>query len=1340
MNEQTQLRAITIKVKRVDNDSQDFIVEHESGRLFRLPQLPFQIDAPKPKELPCIEEVSQTGEITVRQNVKKLIKQFYSIGDEADFIVQRAIGSHFVLQDPNGITVKIPRAMVPNPALTPKLRCRVIGFSQKGLVTELVEKILARDISFTLSESELNHYIGDTPLNTHNLRQLLLDRNVGAGIFVPECHKLLTAMTAGQDAEVLNSDLFDLKNHLLNALESSNMLTRCTAIERPLLESRFTDVIEQVGYFQQAQEMLNNGEAEDKITSVLDKLDKSCYLYHPQKNFYILICIFQLNEACMHKYMPRVIEVIRRHDVTLWKREPFLSLWIKLLECYVVTCYKKHELLSSDRKVVANMVFALATQQNLTNAGQSIHFDSVLNRSILLRLCSRLNTFEPQKLLEESLANLVSGGDTKPLYGIDVEDVDITANILANQVGDILDGNADPVYYEGDKARLNIKDGKISISGPDVNHDNVYTIGFARQNLWHGLTIRLAERPPADIRADSSNTIKHYKQLWDFVYKSIFSHVSVRKPKEKRRLMDGEEVNIIVRRRLNDEKQIFECEIIDEGHEGVTGTLDAINHLVPYYPGKLALSDFEKDSNPLVLPARVRMADDETISFDLRKNIKEFMEDYRVYSLNFNSRLTCVLNNRSAFNHGPAISTEGLMVMVYIERGTSFDVLAKGKVVEVYQPRRGQAPYINATYLRDLNDSNFKVSRAVHKLLTNYAYDEVYIKSEAGQNDFQDTLDEEYVYELMNVIEAYAGIENDYLKAYNYISFCRIIARMLKVDREQYYVKRLSLIELLNDFAINNTFTDESLRLFNDANAESFATDSSLYREYRRMQLVSWLDTDDHVEKLYQFIAGSEEPSLQQIASLVLSHNLVKKSGLLQQASDILNRIRQLLQLRIDDTDKKYYGRESFTTEFKTSLVYPEHSMHADIAAQTSKVLSEICAFLNAEGGTLYLGVNDQGYEFGLDEDLKLKLFDHSIDRYEDYLNDQIANRLSQEAAHYVHTRWDNEAKKNVLIVEIEPCPDPKSLNGVYYERMGKSCRKLKEDYLKSFFENRKLWAKSRQILAESALAETSSVAVTPDAATTSAATAPDATTPDVTTSAVTSPDVTTLAATAPDAATSVNQPSSEFPQNTTVKTLTPKIEKIQTSRYRNNVIHDYEEGYTPAAAYLCFVDKGEFKLIDKDDYQTDDYLLELAIHDEETNGWLLMVYADGNVVKASLHKLIERERGRIYKHYANKKLIYASIVSNGDCLVEGLIDCRGSRRLRFTTIDTISEASMQSGGELLCSAIFDDVFYVDVVDAQNLPDGAPLNPKRTDVGLSLKSVPGLKAAQSLRGCLADNL
>lgn len=62
-------------------------------------------------------------------------------------------------------------------------------------------------------------------------------------------------------------------------------------------------------------------------------------------------------------------------------------------------------------------------------------------------------------------------------------------------------------------------------------------------------------------------------------------------------------------------------------------------------------------------------------------------------------------------------------------------------------------------------------------------------------------------------------------------------------------------------------------------------------------------------------------------------------------------------------------GGEGMTQEFKTSLVYPASSVHADIDAQVKTIMQSIAGMLNSQGGHLYIGVNDDGVATGIVND-----------------------------------------------------------------------------------------------------------------------------------------------------------------------------------------------------------------------------------------------------------------------------------------------------------------------------------------------------------------------------------
>ena len=123
-------------------------------------------------------------------------------------------------------------------------------------------------------------------------------------------------------------------------------------------------------------------------------------------------------------------------------------------------------------------------------------------------------------------------------------------------------------------------------------------------------------------------------------------------------------------------------------------------------------------------------------------------------------------------------------------------------------------------------------------------------------------------------------------------------------------------------------------------------------------------------------------------------------------------------EYRMCGTDRtgKYGQAETHDVEFKSSYVFRNDGGGADIDRQgRGEVFQAVCGFLNAEGGTLYLGVNDAGMpirskEYGLQADMdwlsanyqtvnaaRLRQLGHptmkadTLDHYVLFLNDEKA-------------------------------------------------------------------------------------------------------------------------------------------------------------------------------------------------------------------------------------------------------------------------------------------------------------------------------------------------------------
>lgn len=730
--------------------------------------------------------------------------------------------------------------------------------------------------------------------------------------------------------------------------------------------------------------------------------------------------------------------------------------------------------------------------------------------------------------------------------------------------------------------------------------------------------------------------------------------------------------------------------MVEDGCEG-EGTLDVLNDVVSFYPGEINIQSFEYQGMPLMLRAYVKdIKSDGSYVFAMHDMITEYEDDVRVNDLFYNSRLTCLLSNQvPGVPRIPAVSSEGFSVSVAPAPGMELSDLKKGMIVEVDNITEGSNGYLYATFLRESPESRFGITEAFHQLMRGYANNEVYNpKEEKDELENAVSMNPVYVAELMGIIDAKATLEEDNIKAYNYLNFCRLLAIMLdSKERVSYYDSRLTLLELLNDFAALDKVDTKKINLIAETEPELFERNAILRHDFMQLRIIGCLDSEEHYEELYRWSSLTEDPHLQQLASLVLSHNFVKKSGLLTQAVDILDKIRALLKLQKSSSNKKNYGKEDFHTEFKTSIIYPENSMRADVEAQTIKIMQEICAFLNAEGGHLYLGVSDIGYEMGLEEDLKNTLFKGSRDKYETYVNNKMVYYLGQEGAHYVHTHFDEEVSNAVLIIDIEPCPTPISVGCEYFERMGTSARKVNENYRDKFLAIRKQWAEEH---------------------------------------------IPHLAVASAPASTAEPTPHEKETKNSSrLVESAPITDHIQTSRFRNNVLHDYEEGYRPVTAVICLMDTDEYKVLDDDDWQ--DYRLKLAVHEDEEEGWLILVYESGRVCKVSMAELLQRERGREFKRYAGEKLIFASIATEADAVCVGFIDGKSNRYVRFDDLSKFEHSKMQAEGTLPMDVPNSGVHYVEVLNKDLVPINRNIG--RKTIGCILKTAEGRRCMEVLPDC-----
>ena len=101
---------------------------------------------------------------------------------------------------------------------------------------------------------------------------------------------------------------------------------------------------------------------------------------------------------------------------------------------------------------------------------------------------------------------------------------------------------------------------------------------------------------------------------------------------------------------------------------------------------------------------------------------------------------------------------------------------------------------------------------------------------------------------------------------------------------------------------------------------------------------------------------------------------------------------------------------------------------------------------LNGVGGTLLIGVADDGTVVGIEHDLQT-LRKSNLDGFQLALTDIVKTHLGMEQVPYLKIRFEQVGSKQICVVEIEKSPEPVYLAGgnahKFFVRMGNSTRSL---------------------------------------------------------------------------------------------------------------------------------------------------------------------------------------------------------------------------------------------------------------------------------------------------------
>jgi len=132
---------------------------------------------------------------------------------------------------------------------------------------------------------------------------------------------------------------------------------------------------------------------------------------------------------------------------------------------------------------------------------------------------------------------------------------------------------------------------------------------------------------------------------------------------------------------------------------------------------------------------------------------------------------------------------------------------------------------------------------------------------------------------------------------------------------------------------------------------------------------------------------------------------------------------------------------ESNTLEFKETLEYAVRTRERDANVRLSS-LKTLAGFLNADGGTLLIGVNDAGEIKGIQRDLRY-MGRINYDRYEQLIRNYLRDRFEPSPIGKVSISFEELQEGTVCRVDVSVSEEIVHLDGEIYVRDGNKTQKL---------------------------------------------------------------------------------------------------------------------------------------------------------------------------------------------------------------------------------------------------------------------------------------------------------
>ncbi|MDR1003481.1 MAG: ATP-binding protein [Prevotellaceae bacterium] len=1059
-------------------------------------------------------------------------------------------------------------------------------------------------------------------------------------------------------------------------LEDSDFLLNMPTDRQETYRSKLSSLIVQCDHLLQVLHIYKEGNSAAYLHETTEKLSRSGYLYRAAIRLKMLSWLLLMDDAdAMTQEMDYLLHIIITGNHELWHAEPLGSAVRRLIDTYIEKeCALAERAGGTEngrtQKRIRRIITAITVELML--AGNEKLAEMALPRAMFYRYLTHIKGSKPDVLLDKAFYCLTAERQFPLEFGWeDLETKEHTLLALKMSHPYPVGGRQSwrSQQYTGKNGQIRLLNGTLELF-PAVAKGVKYLPDYLIP--WNKCLIRLPALPHG-IPPETNRDMTAYQTLWkdteNLLAANEASTGNLRRGRQKQRQPAEKDDVVLIRILYASSPDTLLCRIEDPLYYG-EGTLP-VRNVVRYRTHANAEVFRDENNRSYLLQAQVQGVDKLGMcTFSLLGFVDRFIG----MSVDVGETVVCrVMDAFPGSSYITCLSDYGYSV--FLSRKDEMPDLQPGDYIEAEVTDVRSTGYITGRF-KQTAVASFNADDAFANLVLSYALRNAQYGSEEPVEEephglIGEEIPADHLQELIRIIDRRsAQKKDDCIQSYNLLSFARLMAVLTGRDRlASEMSKRLKIIYLLQQFVLNGMIDRAKLAEVGEDDPERLNSHAQLPTPLVELHLLNCMNKPDRNGQLWEVMHATENKQIERLAQYVMARNLLKACNISVEQEEVSKRLIELLDMGIRLPQLYNFGSEDQHTEFKTSIVYPAGKSNVpDLNAQTDEILRVICGFLNADGGTLYLGVNNDGYASGLQSDLPY--FDDSRDKFDLHVRNHIAQNLGLKANSLISVFYPEAGSKWVYALSIQPCDTPVLFKEVCYQRQGSSTWALSDSVYKGFC----LLRNSEPLPDPGAGTEAAPAAVVP-------LVAPASATP--------APPVTPASAVAPASAVETEEAKTG----------------IQTSQLRKNPVHSYEDGYgIEAMAYLHYLTGNRYMITDDESWRND-VECSLVITEPECDGYLVQVYEDGTMIKCPIRNILDKAFSREYKRYAQKKLFWTAPMRKGDMLLSVVIDANNRPAFRLDDIADIKEGTMLVQGSPLTHAELKKVVQFEIIppDRQKL-------------------------------------